>query len=269
MKLAQWNYLGPSSTPHDIRNTRRAAFDWHRGKGEPIIHKHRWNWKDVEQGKTRRCPLHNAAYDSDSQYDEYCFGTGFVGGWSDAVVTFASIADTQEDVIKLLPGGQLLYETHPGFTAPWTPLMGDGDLLIRGTFDYNTWDILEETDRYLLQEVTPFTLRGIRSNRQGYKVQQRGNLDRLPPRHRWLDVPYVFDDSKVPDEPVVPPGGDPDDYPVGELVFEIPIFAYGAESDSTSSSTEVIIKATGSGDVSSTEVGIFAQGAGKGTVINF
>ena len=269
MKLAQWNYLGPRSTPHDIRHTRRAAFDWHRGKGEPVIHKHRWNWKDVEQGKTKRCPNHNAAYDSDSQWDPYCFGTGFVGGWADAVVTFASIADTQEDVIKLLPAGQLLYETHPGFTAPWIPEMGDGDLLIRGSFDFNTWDIVDETDRYVLQEVTPFTIRGIRSNRQGYKVQQKGNLDRLPPKHRWLDVPYVFDYSNVPDTPVVPPGGDPDNYPTAKLEFEIPVFAYGAESDFVTSSTEIVVYARGSGTETSTEIGVRVQGKGKGTVINF
>jgi len=267
MKLAQWNYLGPSSTPHDIRNTRRAAFDWHRGKGEPVAVKHKWNWKDVEQGKTERCPLHNAAYDADSQWDEYCFGTGFLGGWADAVVTFVSIADVQEDVIRFLPQGQLLYETHPGFTAPWTPNLGDGDLLIRGYFDFNTWDILEETDRYILQEVTPFTIRGIRSNRHGFKIQQKGNLDRLPPKHRLLDVPYVFDYSKVPDEPVTPEGGD-DNYPLGNTEFDIPIFAYGAESDSISSSTEIVIYAQGAGEEASAEFEIFVQGQGGGTVVN-
>lgn len=269
MKLAQWNYLGPSSTPHDIRNTRRAAFDWHKNKGEPVAIKHRWTWKDVEQGKTERCPAHNAAYDSDSQWDPYCFGTGFVGGWDDAVITFASIADTQEDVIKLLPHGQLLYETHPGFTAPWTPFLGDGDLLIRGEFDYNTWDILAETDRYVLQEVTPFTIRGLRSNRQGYKIQQKGNLDRLPPKHRWLDVPYVFDYSSVPEEPIIPDGGDPDNFPMATEEFEIPIFVYGAESDSQSSSTEYVVYVKGDGTDSSTEYAIFVQGQGQGTVINF
>lgn len=268
MKLAQWNYLGPRSTPHDIRNTRRAAFDWHRGKGEPVIVKHRWTWKDVEQGKTKRCPLHDPAYDSDSQWDQYCFGTGFVGGWDDAVVTFASIADVQEDVIKLLPQGQLLYETHPGFTAPWTPTLGDGDLLIRGNFDFNSWDILEETDRYVLQEVTPFTIRGLKSSRQGYKVQQRGNLDRLPPRHRWLDVPYVFDYSNVPDV-IVPSGGGSDNYPSADVEFEIPIFAYGAESDSITSEAEYSVYARGAGNEASTELAVFVTGKGKGTVINF
>lgn len=268
MKLAQWNYLGPKSTPHDIRNTRRAAFDWHRNKGEPIIHKHRWNWKDVEQGKTRRCPLHNAAYDSDSQWDQYCFGTGFLGGWADAVVTFASIADAQEDTIKILPGGQLLYETHPGFTAPWTPLMGDGDLLIRGTFDFNTWNVVEETDRYILQEVTPFTIRGERSHRQGFKIQQRGNLDRLPDKHRWLDVPYVFDYNDVPDQPVVPPGGDPLNYPTGLTEFEIPVMVYGEETDYTESSTEIFAYVEGAGTDSDTEISVFVSGKPKGTVIS-
>lgn len=268
MKLAQWNYLGPKSTPNDIRNTRRAAFDWHRNKGEPIIHKKRWSWKDVDEGKTRRCPLHNAAYDADSQWDPYCFGTGFVGGWADAIITFASIADTQEDVIKLLPQGQLIYETHPGFTAPWTPAMGDGDLLIRGEFDFNTWDMTNETDRYILQEVTPFTIRGVRSNRQGFKVQQKGNLDRVPPHHRWLDVPYVFDYSKVPENPIVPVGGE-DNYSDALTAFEVPFFINGIESEMISSSSEYLIYATGDGNNTEAEFSFFTKGKNKGAVINF
>jgi hypothetical protein len=146
--------------------------------------------------------------------------------------------------------------------------LGDGDLFIRGIFDFSTWEILEETDRYVLQEVTPFTIRGIRSNRHGFKIQQKGNLDRLPPQHRWMDVPYVFDYSKVPDAPVVPEGGDDDNYPLGNTEFEVPIFAYGAESDSISSSTEIVIYAEGAGQNASAEFEIFVQGQGGGTVVN-
>ena len=268
MKISQWNYLGPKSTPHDIRQSRKQSFDWHKNKGEPIIHKHRWTWVDVRAGKARRCPLHNVAYDSDSQWDEYCFGTGFVGGWDDGVITFASIADAQEDTIKILPEGQLLYERHPAFTAPWTPPMGDGDLLIRAEFDFENWNVVNETDRYILQEITPFTIRGISSNKQGYKIQQQGNLDRLPDKHRWLDVPYVFDYTQVPDEPVIPVGGDPSNYPLDSISAEYLIYAYGLESG-VSSSIDFEIFAEGAGNTTSSEYEIMAKGEGKGAVVVF
>src|SRR4051812_22412692 len=145
MKLAQWNYLGPRSTPQDVRTLRKETFDFHLDKGQPVILKHHWNWKDVREGRAQRCPFHDIDYDGDGQWDPYCFGTGFLGGWADGVITFVTIGDTQQDTIRILPQGQLLFETHPGFTAPWIPKIGDTDLLITGEFDPMTWELLEES----------------------------------------------------------------------------------------------------------------------------
>lgn len=212
MKLSQWNYLGPRSTPQEVRDLRQSSFDFHRTLGQAVVHKHKWNLKDVRDGKARLCPFHDVTLNQDS-IDPYCFGTGILGGWADGVVTFISRADAQQDTIKFGPQGVLLFETHPDFTAPWTPEMGDGDMFITADFAMDTWDIIEEHERYDLQEVTPKTMRGFHKNQRGYRVHQAGNLDKIPYEDYRYNVPIVFDYSNVPTV-VIPIGGDPDDYPI-------------------------------------------------------
>lgn len=210
------------------------------------------------------------AYDSDSQFDPYCFGTGFLGGWADGVLTFITINDAQQDTIRILPQGQLLFETHPGFTAPWVPDLGDGDLLITGEFDPITWDLLSEDKRYLLQEVTPRTIRGEKKHRAGYKVHQQGNLDKLPDNHRWLEVPIVFDYTSVPPAPVVPPGGDPDDYPTGYSVSstEFVVMLYG-EPEGLRSNTTIETRLSGLGTTTSAEFALRLNAEEEGSHVIF
>lgn len=215
MKIAQWNYLGPRSTPQEVRDLRKSSFDHHRELGQAIVHKHKWTLKDVREGRTRMCPLHDETLDGgDSAWDPYCFGTGILGGWADGVITFISIADTQEDRIRFGPEGVLLFETHPNFTAPWVPEMADGDFIITADFKMDTWDIVEEFERYDLQEVTPKTMRGFKKNQRGYRVHQQGNLDKIPEGDYRYNVPIVFDYGNVPSPGPIPPGGDPTDYPI-------------------------------------------------------
>jgi hypothetical protein len=135
MKIAQWNYLGPRSTPQEVRDLRKASFDYHRTYGMPIVHKHKWNAQDVREGRAVRCPFDDISYDSGSIECPYCFGTGFLGGWDDGAITYITLADTPTDTIRPTSEGLLILETHPAFTAPWTPIMGDGDLII--TADLN------------------------------------------------------------------------------------------------------------------------------------
>ena len=268
MKLARWNYLGPRSTPQEIRDLRKSSFDAQRTMGMPVIHKHRWTEIDVREGRAQHCPYHDVAYDQDSEFDPYCFGTGYLGGWADGIITFITIADTQEDQIRIGEGGVLLMETHPNFTAPWTPNMGDGDLLITGDFDVKSWDIITERERYLLEEVTPRTIRGFQHKVQTreYKIQQEGMFDKLPHNHPWYNVPIIFDYNNLPPIPVVPPGGEP-----GEEGFlttvtrDIRISAIAG----TPSSTERELRITTRGDASQTETSIAVAGKSTGVVVVF
>lgn len=215
MKIAQWNYLGPKSTPQEVRDLRASSFDFHKTLGKAVIHKHRWNPQDVRDGKAVVCPFQDIAYDSGHQDCPYCFGTGYLGGWGDAQVTFLTISDARQDQLKVGREGVIYLDQHPGFTAPWVPLLGDGDLIIIADLESDNWDVIQEHERYILQEVTPVTMRGAWKGPQPreYRVNQSGNIDKLPFGHEYYDVPLVFDYASVPEPPDIPDGGDPDDYP--------------------------------------------------------
>lgn len=276
MKLAQWNYIGPRSTPQEVRTLRESSFDFHKNLGQPVIHKHRWNERDVRNGLAQHCPFHDVVLGSDREFDPYCFGTGFLGGWSDGVVTFVTIADSQEDRIKIGPQGVLLFDTHPAFTAPWIPDMGDGDLLITAEFVSNKWDIVDEIDRYVLQDVTPKTMRGFEGRRKGsagYKVHQEGNLDKLPLNHEWQAVPIIFAYDTVPPSPYPPIGSDPSNYPVLNPGEQISFFEVGAHvigrDDGVRTSYSQIICVQGAGNTSEIDFGIRVNTDGPGTNIYF
>src|SRR5436853_5860447 len=89
-------YLGPRSTPQDVRDMRQSTFEYQRKYGMPIIHKHRWNTRDVKTGLAVVCPYHDVAYGSDFSNCPYCFGTGYLGGYADAQIFYATFADTAE-----------------------------------------------------------------------------------------------------------------------------------------------------------------------------
>lgn len=261
MKIAQWNYLGPRSTPHEVRTLRKESFDYHRKLGQPIVHKHRWNLKDVREGRAQMCPFHDDILESDRQWDPYCFGTGILGGWADGVITYISIADTQQDTIQIGPQGQLLLETHPAFTAPWVPTMGDDDLIILADFDAVSWEITEEHERYILREVTPVSMRGFETNRGGYKVHQQGNMDKLPYGDPYYDVPIVFDYTNVP----IPPDPTPD---TRDSSMEFFVKLYGDEQG-TSSRLSQDVRVTALGDTSNVSVGVRVGSSGGGTNVIF
>ena len=274
MKIAQWNYLGPRSTPQEIRDLRKASFDFHRTMGMPVIHKHRWTAMDLRDGKAVRCPYHDVSYDSGSSLCPYCFGTGFLGGWDDAAITFITIADAPVDTIKTTREGLIYVDTHPQFTAPWVPTMGDGDLIITADFDVNTWDILVERDRYTLQEVNPVTMRGFQEKVQTreYKVHQGGQIDKLPFGDFYYNVPLVFNYDDLPDPGPVPPGGDPDDFPTPgtkTLATSRGIRLIGAEVGTHAEAEGRVVKVTGLGETATRSTAIKVVGEEGGVIFHF
>jgi hypothetical protein len=218
-KVSSFRNVG--AAPVSIQKMRRASIQAHQRYGMPVIHKHKWNWLDVREGRAQVCPFHDPNVEGD-RFDYYCFGTGFLGGWADGIVTYITIADVQEDVFRISEQGTLIHEANPGFTAPWTPPMGDGDLLITGDFDEG-WNLVYDRERYTLDEVTPVTIRGFQSvvQTKEFVVHQSGNLNKLPFNDYHFQIPIVFDYGNLPTYPVVPPGGDPDDYPTGRIAQSV------------------------------------------------
>lgn len=208
--------LGGARTPQEVKQLRRSSFELHESLGFPVIHKHRWNEQDLREGLVQRCPLHDDLYDSDPSYDNVCFGTGYVGGFSDPVIVNVTLQDAATDTIKISANGTLIMDTHPSLTAPWNPEIGDGDLIILADFEPGTWDIADTHERYELKEVTPITMRGPHFVRQPevtrnrFRISQQANVDKLPWGHPFYDVPIVFDPSVVPPDPTPDdPGVDP------------------------------------------------------------
>lgn len=216
-------YTGPRSTPQDVVDMRRSTFEYHKTYGMPVVHKHRWNLRDLKKGLTQRCPYHfDVAYDQEYSGCPYCFGTGFLGGYDDAQIIYGTFSDVREDRIKVGVGGVLMFDREPQVIFPWLPDMGNGDLIITAEFEEDLVTVIDTEDRYVLKEVTPVTLRGFQRKVQTveYKVQQNSMMDRIPDGDVLYDVPLIFDYGNLPLPPVVPPGGDPDDYPVPPDVFE-------------------------------------------------
>jgi hypothetical protein len=216
------------ASPFEVRELRQSSIDSFTTFGQWVVHKHRWNERDVQEGRAQICPLHDTTYDRDA-YDQYCFGTGYLGGFSDGVLVPVSLADAQEDVFRPNQYGVLIHERNPGMKAPWTPDMGDGDMIVIVEVDPETNQITTSGDRYELREVTPTTMRGPRYhgtfNMKPYKVHQEAMTDLLPHGHPFYNVPFIFDYTNVPQPR-------PDDIPAGynytEATYSVRLV--GAES---------------------------------------
>jgi hypothetical protein len=206
--------LGPRGTPQDIQRQRKSSFEYHETYGQPMIFKHRWTKRDLDEGRAQLCPLHDEAYGQDQGSCPYCFGTGYLGGYADGVVAYVTFTDAPESRIRVGPGGVLLFQTDPDMQAPWLPEMGTGDLLIQASFDEDM-EVFDLHDRYVLGDVKKITIRGYQDKVQNveFRVNQQSNAIRVPESDLLQDVPLVFDYDDV-DFPDIPPGDDDDDNPV-------------------------------------------------------
>jgi hypothetical protein len=263
--------VGPRTVPQEIRDLRQSSIDFHEELGQPVIFKHKWNEDDLREGRAVKCPFHDTVYESDSDWDEYCFGTGYLGGWANGEIVYVSIADAQENVFRLNDQGILMHDSHPQMTAPWNPPMGDGDIIITAEFDPLTWDVLNTYERYQIQEVTPTTMRGpgFKSEVRGklYVVNQTAQIDRIPRGNVIYDVPVDFDYGNVPVIPV-DPNVDPDDFPPDTQfsAFEVAIRLTGFEPG-LRSEYEQDIRLQVAGSIASYEQSIRLTGSGGGTHI--
>jgi len=263
--------LGGARTPNEVKQLRQSSFELHESLGFPVIHKHRWNEQDLREGLVQRCPLHDDIYDSDPSYDNICFGTGFVGGFSDPVIVFVTLQDAQTDTIRISPNGTLVMDTHPQLTSPWNPEMGDGDMIILADFATGTWEITDLHERYELKEVTPVTMRGPHFSlqpevgRNRFRISQQANVDKLPYGHPLYEVPLIFDYNIVPADPTPDdPGVDPG---FEGTYSESPSYAIriAGRDVPLTTETEQPVMIGVDGEITSTSVGVSI--VGTGTVI--
>lgn len=268
----RFKWLGPKGIPQDILDLRKSSLDYHLNLGTPVYHKHKWNLRDLREGKVMRCPLnHDETYGQGRQWDPYCFGTGLLGGFADAVLVFVTLGDTVQDVIQANEQGVLMMQRHPQLSAPWYPEMGDGDIIVTGEFD-EEMKFVKEKDRYVLSEVTPTTMRGFPKGARRaieYKVSQTGQVDLLPYGHQYYNVPLDFDEGNIPPEefPTDPDQIPPVDVVIGQGFSSFRVGIALAGRYPFESSTERGINVEGLGTSSSHTQGLKLTGKDKGTTV--
>lgn len=261
MKINVATYLAKGPTPQDVYTSRQSVEEFLQEYGRPVVFKHRWNFDDLQRGLTKECPYKDGAYHRDKTDCPYCFGTGFLGGFSDGQIVMAVIADAPVDQLKVDSRGYILFERHPQLTAPWYPTMGDGDLLIEAEFDWGNWEVLSTQDRFELKEVRPITLRGTSIYPNRFWIQQTSQLDRIMNGHVFYNVPIVFNYDSIPQ--VQPPIGlDPDDYSLPYSTLSIPFLLIGSEAW-PSSSINFGFKLVGLGSTSNTTQGLRLTGTNE------
>lgn len=270
MKVIEYPLLNTGPTPQDVKEYRLHVYEAQSKLGTPVIFKHRWNMVDVTNGLAQLCPLYDDSYHRSKTDCPYCFGTGFLGGFSDGIIQFVTIADTPVDQLKIDAQGYILFDKHPELTAPWFPDMGDGDLIIMAEFDFSNWDVLTTLDRFELNEVKPTTIRGPFSEYTAYqffKIQQNAKMDRVPNGHVYYNVPIEFDYNSAP---IVfpPPGSDPDDFPYPDFIQTYGLRLIGSESQLTAT-TSSNLKLIGSGTNATVTHGLSIEGSSDGTTVIF
>ena len=247
--------LGPISDPQDVRKLREANYDYHDQIGQPVILKHRWNEIDERNGLTQKCPFHDNLYQEDLPTCPYCFGTTYLGGFSDGILTSATIADAREDTFRLTNAGTLLHDRSPQVNFPWQPTVGDNDLLIAVELDSDNGNIIDTYERYTLRQAQPNTMRGLgyknTKNSRPYKVGQQAQIDVVPYGSLYWTVPIVFNYDSVP----LPPGS-----------FELGVRIFGG-LNSYSESDPINVRISVGGTTDETGMNVRVTGQSGGAVI--
>ncbi len=266
--------LGGPGTPQEIKDIRKSSFDLHEELGYPVVFKHRWNILDEREGRATKCPYHDELYEQSPRNCEYCFGTGYVGGFADGQVVYVTLQDAPTDIIKLTPQGLLQMDQHPQMTAPWLPEMGDGDMVILADFNPRNWDIQDVHERYTLRQVNPITMRGPGWNRMSsttskrLRVSQESAADKLPYGHEFYEIPIIFNYDDVPPDPTAPDDPNP---PIDGTysAHDVSVRIRGAEQTAFPSSTTRDVRVAVIGNNTSTSSDIRIKGKGAGTIIDF
>ena len=190
------------TTPQDLRLMRREVLEYHRAYGMPVVIKHAFKSDDVALGQATRDDTWDDVY-SQGSIKGTGHGTGITGGYSDGAFTYITLSDTQIDVQS--PDQEGLYKTlQPSGTAPWVPLIQDGDMIILvAVADVSDQvQITSEGDRFIVQSVQPVTLRGYVAYQKavtdyeqglGHMVSQNFQAIRIPPEHPSYQVPLIPD----------------------------------------------------------------------------
>lgn len=188
----------------------KEALQWF---GEKVLVRRVWKLDDLLAGRVERCSTCQqggsqsrqervaAVYkNAGASYCPSCYGTGFEGGFEDAVyVLYAMFEDTGRDWLNGTDrkAGDMPIDQPAGVQFPWNPVLDPGDLVVR-VLNWDTDDVPQtELDRYVLGDVEWVTVRtGARRARFGdmttgddaLLVSQKATARNLPQDHPYRGV---------------------------------------------------------------------------------
>ncbi len=220
MRRTNLRNVGSPNTPQEIKSLRRSVGDLLRAYGQPVVHMHIYNARDVENGVAKACPK---CFDNDLKSARgnctVCYGVGFVskddhldkwieedlsivdyntgipaplfGGFAEPVLTWVVEPDVSLDVFKVNEQGVLVRTQQAASVAYFEPYMGDNDLMINVDLAQNGYTINNVGDRYELKAVQQNTIRGqgARTGNPIFNVNQTFEMDLLPIHDIRMKVP--------------------------------------------------------------------------------
>jgi hypothetical protein len=229
-------YVGDAGVPQDMLRRRRLSLETLRRFGTPVLIKHMYTIKDVEEGIAEPSVGQDSIYQQPIHDDELSYGVGYVSveespvgewikpateteaaelviseepepewikaplyrGYGPGYLTYVILPDVPEDVYKLTEEGSLIRTQQARLQLPWHPQVGDNDLLITVQID-GTEKIIETYERYLLKQVAPITMRGAAAlSRDGRGRRERNTPNMTDGGNRFI-VGQQCEASKVPE----------------------------------------------------------------------
>lgn len=193
-------FLGDAGIPPDILRRRRWTQQMMQRMGTPVLIKHMWNVEDVEKGLAQPSTNFDTIYGQSTHDDPFSYGVGYVSvetgeeewikpgnereygelvvgegqpdwepaplyrGYGPGYLTYVILPDVPQDVFKVTDEGAFIKTQQARVQLPWTPLVGDNDLMIVCEID-GAERIIETYERYILKATQPITMRGL--DRQG------------------------------------------------------------------------------------------------------
>ena len=200
-------YTGEPNVPRDIRRQRKSNLDAMRRFGTPVILKHMYNDRDVQEGRAMISPNLDEVYGQTRHDDPISHGVGFVSietsnnewvsptgglvisttspgtgytpapkyrGYGPGYLTYAILPDVSEDVFKLSETGALIRIQQAQAQIGWFPEVNDNDLMVVVEVD-NAENVIATYERYLLKMTSPASMRGLDRKGRRERSEDFGN----------------------------------------------------------------------------------------------
>lgn len=205
-------YIGEANVPRNIRQQRANNLDTMRRFGAPVVVKHMYTDRDVQEGNAVASPNFSSIYKQTRKDDPLSHGIGFVGaesgvmitsanewisptgtlvtsatqpgvgytpapkyrGYGPGYLTYVIMPDVAEDVFKLNEAGVLIRIQTAMAQMGWFPEVNDNDLLITCQVD-ETESVVQTYERYLLKMTNPASMRGLDRKGRRERTEDFGN----------------------------------------------------------------------------------------------